>query len=334
MKAILYTEYGEPEVLKPGEVEKPVPQENEILVRVRAASVNFGDITARDFGRVTPAKFWMPLPLWLPARLGMGWSKPRRAILGSEFSGEVAQVGKAVSRFKVGQRVFGYRGMQFGAYAEYLCMAQEGMLAACPANMSFAEAASLPYGALTALSLLRKVALRPGQKVLVIGASGAIGSYALQLAGLAGAQVTGVCATPRLEMLNALGAQKVIDYTQEDFTRSGERYDLIFDVLGKCSFAECRDSLTPQGIYFPVSFKSGALLQMLWGKLGRGRRVVCALSDEKAQDLQDIKELVEAGKLKTVINRCFPLVQAAAAHRYAESGQKKGHVIITMEENS
>ncbi|GIK66843.1 MAG: alcohol dehydrogenase [Chloroflexota bacterium] len=330
MKAIVYTEYGSPDVLQLKEVATPTPKDNEVLVRVLATPVNFGDVLARDFNKITFRKFWMPWPLWLPTRLMFGFNKPRITILGSEFAGRIEAVGTGVTRFKVGDAVFGYRGPKMGANAEYLCMREDGMLAIKPSNMSDVEAATVPYGAHTALSLLRKANIQRGQKVLINGASGSIGSYALQLAKHYGAEVTGVCSTPRVEQVKSLGADKVIDYTQEDFTQNGETYDLIFDVLGKSSFSRCKNSLKPNGRYFLVSFRMSQVFQMLWTKLRGGKRVICALSSEKPQDLVLIKELVETGQLKTVIDRCYPLEQTAEAHRYFEGGQKKGSVVITL----
>lgn len=330
MKAVVYTQYGAPDVLQVKEVAKPTPKDNEVLIKVHATPVNFGDILARKFSKISASEFTMPALMFLPARFAIGFNKPKQTILGSEFAGEVEAVGSAVTRYKKGDQVFGYRSMHFGANAEYLCMEEDGLLALKPANMSYEEAATVPYGALTALSLLRKVTIRPGQKVLINGASGSIGSYALQLAKYYGAEVTGVCSTPRLEFVKAIGADKVIDYTQEDFTQNGETYDLIVDVLNKTSFARCKKSLKPQGSLLYASFKFKQLRQMWWTSRRGGKRVICALSSEKPDDLVFIKELVEAGKLKSFVDRCYPMEQAADAHRYVEKGQKRGHVVLMM----
>lgn len=330
MKAVVYTQYGSPDVLQLKEVEKPTPKDNEILVRVHATPINFGDTLARRFSQVSPREFHMPFFMWLPARIAMGFTRPKNTILGSEFAGEVEATGKAVTRFKKGDAVFGYRGMSLGANVEYLCMAETGMVTIKPVNMTDEEAASVPYGALTALSLLRKVNIQSGQKALINGASGGIGSYALQLARYFGAEVTGVAGTPRLELVKSLGADKVIDYTREDFTRNGETYDLIVDVLGKSSFSRCKSSLKPDGRLLYVSFRMRQLFQMLWTSITGGQRVICALSNEKPQDLVFIKELIEAGKIKSVIDRCYPLEQTAEAHRYIETGFKTGSVVITV----
>ncbi len=334
MKAIVYTEFGAPDVLHLEDVQKPTPKENEVLVRVRATPVSYGDLTARNFKNISASEFHMPLPLLLPARLYFGLSKPKINILGSEFSGEVEAAGRQVRRFKAGDQVMGYLGQRMGAYAEYVCMPADGSLALKPANMSYAEAAAVPYGAIMATSLLRRANLQPGSKVLINGASGGIGSAAVQLVQNYGAQVTGVCGTPRLAFVKSLGADQVIDYTKEDFTQNGERYDLIFDILGKSTYSRCKNSLKPGGIYLLASFKMKAVFQMFWTKIAGSHKVICAMASEKAEDLVFIKELIEAGKFKTIIDRCYPLEQAAEAHRYAESGRKQGHVIITLENNS
>jgi NADPH:quinone reductase-like Zn-dependent oxidoreductase len=259
-----------------------------------------------------------------------GLRKPRRKILGSEFAGEIEAAGRDVKRFRKGDQVFGYRGPSFGANAEYLCMSEDGVVALKPANMTYEEAAAVPYGAITALSLLRRVNMQSGQNVLINGASGSIGSAAVQLAKYFGAEVTGVCSTPRLDFVKALGADKVIDYTREDFTQSGETYDLIFDILGRSSFSKCKDSLKQNGQYLLASFKMKALAQMLWTSIAGSKKVICALASDKVDDLIFIKELIEAGKFKSIIDRCYPLERAAEAHRYVETGLKKGSVIIAV----
>lgn len=332
MKAIVYTEYGPPDVLKLKEVEKPVLKDNEILVRIHATPISFGDKLVRNLKAVTPEKFHMPFLFWLLAKMYFGFRRPRIIILGSEFSGEIEAVGRDVKRFKAGDAVFGYCGQSMGAYAEYLCMPEKGVLAPKPANMTYEEAAAVPYGAIMALSLLRKQNIGPGQKVLVNGASGGIGPFVVQLAKHYGAEVTGVCGTPRMEYVKSLGAGKVIDYTKEDFSDSNETYDVIVDILGKGSFSRIKRALKPDGRWLLVSFKTKKILQMLWTSLFASKKVICVLSGEKAEDLVFIKELIEAGKIKTVIDKCFPLAQAAEAHRYVETGHKKGSVVITVAE--
>ena len=331
MKAIVYKEYGSPDVLHVAEVETPTPKDNDVLVKVHAASVNFGDLIARNFKAVTPRTFSMPMPLWLLARIAIGIRKPNKQILGSEFVGEVAEVGKDVTKFKVGESVFGYRADSFGANAEYLCVKENSLIAPKPENMSAVEATAIPYGAMTALNLLKRVNIQPGDKVLINGASGSIGSYMVQFAKYYGAEVTGVCGTPRVEMVKALGADNVIDYKQSDFTQNGETYDLIVDILGKSAFEKCKGSLKPDGRYLLASFKMRNLFQMLRTRFsGGGKRVICAMSFEGIDDLHHVKQLVEDGVLKAIVDRCYPMSQAADAHRYAESGQKKGSVIITI----
>jgi NADPH:quinone reductase-like Zn-dependent oxidoreductase len=330
MKAITYTEYGSPDVLKLQEIAKPEPKDNEILIRIRATRVNYGDMLARKFGSVTTKEFNMPGILLLPARLDFGIRKPKKYILGSEFSGMIESVGKEVKRLKIGDEVFGYRGPSFGAYAEYLCMPESGLVTHKPKNMSFEEATLIPYGALTALSHFKKVNIQPGQKVLVNGASGGIGSAGVQLAKYFGAEVTGVCGTNKLAFVKALGADKVIDYTKEDFTQSGENYDLIYDILGKSSFDKSQSSLTPQGIHLYASFKVKQLIQMMQTSKSTGRKVICIFSSENLDDLNFIKELVEAGKFKTVIDKSFSLEETAEAHRYYESGKNMGNVVISV----
>jgi 2-desacetyl-2-hydroxyethyl bacteriochlorophyllide A dehydrogenase len=330
MKAIVFTEYGSPDVLKLKEIAKPTPKNNELLIRIYATPVGFGDTLLRNFKAISPRKFSMPTPLWLPVRMLVGFRKPKVNILGGEFAGRVEAIGKDVKQFKPGDAVFGYRGISMGANAEYLCMAETGVVALKPANMTFEEAATVAYGGITALSLLRKANIQRGQKVLINGASGSIGSAALQLAKHYGAEVTGVCSTPRIEMVKALGADKVIDYTKEDFTKNGETYDLIFDVLGKSSFSRCKRALKPNGRYLLVSFKTRQLIRMLWTSRFGSKKVICAMSADSPDDLKTIKDLVEAGKIKSIIDRCYPLEQTADAHRYAESGHKSGTIIISV----
>jgi NADPH:quinone reductase-like Zn-dependent oxidoreductase len=331
MKAIVSTEYGSPDVLKIKDVAKPAPKDNEILVKVYATSVNYGDLLARNFKAVTPRTFNMPFFFWLPAKIAFGLSKPNITILGSELAGEVEAVGKDVTKFKAGDQVFAYLGMNMGANAEYVCLPETGTVALKPVNLSYEEAVTLPYGAIMATSLLGKANIQRGQKVLINGASGGIGSMAVQLAKHFGAEVTGVCGTPRLEFVKSLGADKVIDYTKEDFTQNGETYDLIFDILGRSSFSKLKHSLKPNGIYLLASFKMKALLQMLWTSItGSKQKVICAFANETAESLVFVKGLAETGEIKAIVERCFPLEQAAEAHKYVEEGHKKGNVVITV----
>jgi NADPH:quinone reductase-like Zn-dependent oxidoreductase len=330
MKAIVCTKYGPPEVLQLKEVDKPAPKENEVLIRVRATSVNFGDTMARNFKAITPRQFNMIFLFWLMTKISFGLNKPKITVLGNEFAGEIEAVGRDVKRFKPGDQIFGYSGQSFGAYAEYLCMPEDSVMAIKPVNMTYEEAAVVAYGAIHALPLLRRVNIQPGQKVLVNGASGGIGSAALQIARSFGAEVTGVCGTPRVEFVKSLGADKVIDYTKEDFTQNGETYDLIFDILGKSSFSRCKSSLKPNGIHLFASFKLKQILQMLWTSRSGGKKVICAIAPGSAEDLISVKELIEAGKIRTIIDKRYPMELAAEAHRYVESGNKQGNVVICI----
>ena len=331
MKAAVFTEYGPPEVLHLSEVAEPVPGDRDVLVRVRATSVNFGDSLVRNFRAISPRKFHMPFLFWLIGKGTFGFTRPRRTVLGSEFAGEVVAVGRDVSRFEVGEQVFGYSGPRMGAYAEYLCVPEDAVMTSKPSTLTDEEAAAIPYGAIMALGLLRKAHIQPEQRVLVVGASGGIGPAVVQLAvSQFCAFVTGVCGTSRVDYVRALGAEKVIDYTQQDYVDSGETYDVIIDILGKSSFGRSRGSLTPHGRLVFVSFKSKQLCQMLWTSLVGGRRVVCVLVNEKPDDLVFIKGLIEAGKIRSVVDKVFPLQQAAQAHRYVESGAKTGAVVITV----
>jgi len=330
MKAIIYETYGPPEVLKLVEIEKPVPKENEILIRNRAASVNYGDIIARNFKDVSPGKFNMPFLFWIMARVFFGFTKPKVKILGSEYSGEVEAVGKSVTKFKVGDKVFGYRGQSMGAYAEYLVVPENSVVALKPENIKYEEAAAIPGGSMVALFILRKLNIQKGQKILINGASGGNGNFAVQIAKNYGAEVTGVCGTNRVDFVKALGADKVIDYTKEDFTMNGEKYDIILDVLGRTGFSKCKNSLAENGKYVLVSFKVKQLLQMMWTSFFSSKKVVCVLSPQKLEDLLDINKMIEEGKLKSILDKTFTKEQAADAHRYVEQGSKKGNVVISI----
>lgn len=325
MKAIVYTEYGPADVLHLEELPRPAPKANEMLIRVHATSVTAGDCNARGFVFVSPGFRFM-------ARLMFGLRRPKQPVLGVELAGEVVEVGREVRRYKPGDAVFGVTGTRFGAYAEYICLAEDARLALKPAALTDAEAASIPFGATTALYFLRDMAkLRPGQKVLIIGASGCTGVYAVQLAKGYGAEVTGVCSTANLELVRSLGADHVIDYTRQDFTRNGRQYDVILDMVpGRSKFGRCKGSLAPDGLYLAGAGGLESFVQMAWTALTGGRKVLAGSAPDRREDLLTLAELVEAGKLKPVIDRRYPLEQAAEAHRYADTGRKRGSVVLMV----
>ncbi len=323
MKAIVYTEYGPPDVLQLKEVEKPTPKDNEVLIKVYATTVTATECT---FRRGEP--FF--------SRLFTGLIRPRITTLGEELAGEIEAVGKDVELFKPGDQVFGSAGPSLGAYSEYICLPEDGVLALRPANVTYEEAAGTCDGVLTALPFLRdKGSIQSGQEVLIYGASGSVGTAAVQLARYYGAKVTGVCSTTNLEMVKSLGADKVIDYTKEDFTKAGQTYDIVFDTVGKISFSRCRSSLKQRGIFLEAGIVLAILPQVLWTSMIGSKKVMIAATglrraSERTKDLIFLKELMETGKIKPVIDRRYPLEQIAEAHRYVDKGHKKGNVVITV----
>ena len=306
MKAIVATQYGGPEVLQFKEIEKPTPKDNEVLIKVHATTVTAADFRMRSFT--------VPAAVWIPARLALGITKPRQPIFGSELSGVVEAVGKDVTRFKVGDQVFASTLTEnFGGYAEYKCLPEKAMMLTKPNNVTYTEAAAMPIGATTALRLLRKgntLTSERGQKVLIYGASGSVGTYAIQLAKYFGAEVTGVCSTSNLEMVKSLGADHVIDYTKEDFSTMEERYDVIYDTVAKFPKSQYSKVLAPNG-----TFVSMAKLD----------------TKENMDNLIFVKELIEKGEIKAVIDRCYPLENMVEAHRYMDTGRKKGNIVITVQ---
>jgi NADPH:quinone reductase-like Zn-dependent oxidoreductase len=328
MKAIVYTQYGPPDVLQLKEVEKPVPKDNEVLIRVYATTVTTGDVNARGFTFMPPG--FGPL-----ARIMFGLRKPKKNILGTELAGEIVSVGRDVSKFQVGDQVFALDGFGMGCYAEYRCMPEDGTVALKPPNLTCEEAAALSFGGTTALGSLRRGKLQGGQKVLINGASGGVGTAAVQLAKHFEAEVTGVCSAANVELVKSLGADHVIDYTKEDFTQGGETYDLILDtVVGKSSFSRCKASLKPGGRYLAVAGGMPAMVQMLWTSLIGNKKVIAVGAAEQAEDLRFLAELAETGEFRPVIDRCYSLEQIAEAHRYVDKGHKKGNVVITVAQRS
>jgi NADPH2:quinone reductase len=319
MKAIVYTHYGPPEVLQLQEVQKPVPEANQVLIKVHATSVTAADCLVR---RGEPA--------W--GKLILGLRGPRRKIIGTELAGEIEAVGREVTRFRPGDQVYGFTGFGLAAYAEYTCMPEKGSLGIKPTNLTYAEAAAAVDGATTALFFLRdKACIQRGDSVLINGASGSIGTYAVQLARHLGAEVTGVCSSRNVELVRSLGADHVIDYTKEDFTQNREAYDIIFDTVGKSSFSQCKSALKRNGRYLPTTGLSNTFLK-LWTSLFGDKKVVSGMSIDKNDGLVFLKELIEAGKLQIIIDRTYPFEQIAAAHRYVEAGHKTGNVVILVEE--
>ena len=316
MKAIVYERYGPPDVLELKEVPTPTPKDDEILIKIHATSV-----TSADW------KFRKAEPFMV--RFFNGLVKPKNTILGTEFAGEVETAGKDVKNFKNGDQVFGFSG--FGSYAEYICLSDNAVVTTKPANLTCDETAAVPFGAMAALFFLRKGNIKSGQKVLINGASGAVGTYAVQIARSFGAEVTGVCGARNMDLVKSLGADRVIDYTREDFTQNGETYDIIFDTVGRTSFSDCKNSLKPNGFFILTVFGPRQIFQMLWTSMLGGKRVICGVSKERVEDLIFIKELLETGKLKPVIDKLYPLENIVEAHRYMEKGHKTGNVVITLE---
>ena len=323
MKAIVFEKYGPPDVLRLQEIEKPAPKDNEVLIKVHAATVIVGDCEARSFA--------FPVWLWLPLRIFFGLLRPNKRIkiLGQEMAGEIEAVGKDVKEFDAGDQVFGPMPL-FGAYAEYVCVPSTKPMATKPANMTYEEACAVSVGGLNALHFLRKANVRSGEKVLIVGAAGNIGSFAVQIAKSFGAHVTGVDSTEKLAMLRSIGADHVIDFTQEDFSRNGETYDIILDAVGKSPFSRSVRSLKRNGRYLLANPRPSQMIRGLWLSKTSSRKVISEFASYKTEALLFLKELIEEGKMKTVIDKTYPLDQTAEAHRYVDTGQKSDHVVITV----
>lgn len=325
MKAMVWTAYGPPDVLQLQEVAKPVPKANELLIKIHAATVTLGDCEMRTLK--------IPTLYRLPMRFYVGFRKPQRiTILGQELAGTIEAVGQNVTRFKPGDQVFAATLFRFGAYVEYTCLPETYPIALKPANISFAEAATIPTGGINGLHFVRKANLQPGERLLINGAGGSIGTYAVQIAKAMGAHVTAVDSPKKVDMLTTIGADRVIDYTQEDFTQNGETYDAIIDIVGKSSFTRSIRSLKPNGRYVLGNPTLPGMIRGVWTSRRTDKKVIAAMADYKPEDLGFLKEQMAAGELKAVIDRCYPLAQAAEAHRYVDTGQKVGNVVITVGE--
>jgi NADPH:quinone reductase-like Zn-dependent oxidoreductase len=327
MKAIVWTRYGPPEVLQFREVEKPHPKDDEVLIKIHATTVTVGDCEMR--------RLEYPLFMGLLVRMYVGFRKPTRiTVLGMELAGEVEEVGKGVTKFKKSDEVFAATGfVGTGTCAEYICLPEEpeaGAISLKPTNMTFTDAAAVPVGGLEALSLLRQGNIQPGQEVLINGAAGTTGPFAIQLAKFFGAEVTAVDSTKKLDILRTIGADHVIDYKQEDFTKSGKTYDVIFDVVGKSSYSGCIESLKEDGFYLLTYPKLGRSIRGLWTSWRGKKKVIGGTSTDSSEDLNFLRELIEADKVRSVIDRRYPLEQTAEAHRYVETGEKVGNVVITI----
>jgi len=324
MKAVIHSAYGPPDELQIQEVEKPFPGENEILIKIHASSVTTSDCNIRNMT-------FVPKALRLPIRAGFGYNTPKNNILGFDLAGEVEAVGGKVTKFKVGDEVFGTTEPFYGAHAEYVCLPEDAVVTKKPENLTYEEAATVPVIGNTALHFIRDMGnVQAGDKILINGASGGIGTFAVQIAKYYGAEVTGVCSTANLGMVKSLGADHVVDYTVEDFTQSNQNYDVIFDAVGVSSFSRCKNSLKENGLYLHTLPKLEILLLMLWTSLWDGKKVKMEGAPAKLENLKDLKEMIEAEKLKTIIDRTYPLEEIVEAFKHVEGGHKKGNVAITV----
>ncbi len=326
MKGVVYTKYGPPDVLQLKEVEKPVPGDDEVLIKVQAAEATKSDCEMRSF--IFPVKWF-----WLPLRIAMGLTKPKRQILGGYFAGEVESIGKDVLKFKKGDRVFGAARLRLGAYGEYMCLPVSYTLVPKPHNVSFAEAAAVPLGGLNALHFLRKANVRKGEKVLVNGAGGSIGTFGVQIAKAMGAEVTAVDSTIKAEMLRRIGADHFCDYTREDFTKSRKTYDVIFDMVAQSSYSQCVKALNPRGRYLMANPRMSDMLRSVLTSKFTDKKVIFVFAGEKEEELLALKEMIEAGQITPIVDKIYPLEQAAEAHRRVEDEQRLGPVVISVGES-
>jgi NADPH:quinone reductase-like Zn-dependent oxidoreductase len=322
MKAAIYERYGSPDVLRLDEVAKPTPKDDEVLIEIHATTVTAGDWRARSLE--------LPAGFGLLGRLVFGVSKPRQPVLGTELAGRVVAIGKHVTKFAVGDQVFAFPGGKMGCHAEYRCMPQDGPIAHKPPNLTYEQAASLSFGGTTALGFLRKAKLQPGERVLVVGASGGVGTAAVQLAKHFGAEVTGVCSTANLELVRSLGADHVIDYTKEDFTKNGQTYDVIVDTTGTAPFSRSKASLRDGGRLLAVLGGLSDLLLAPWVSLTSRKKLIAGPTGGSAEDLRLLAELAEAGVFKAVVDRRYPFAEIVQAHRYVDTGRKRGSVVMTL----
>lgn len=322
MKAVVYERYGPPEVLELKDVDKPVPKDNEVLIKTQVTTVSSADCRVRSLK--------VPYGFGLLSRLALGISRPRQKILGSELAGTVESVGKDVLTFKAGDEVFAFGDAGMGCYAEYRCMPEDGLLALKPANLTFEQAAALSFGGTTALHFLRRANVRKGEKVLVNGASGTVGTACVQLARYFGAEVTGVCSPAKMELVRSLGATHVIDYAQEDFTRNGQTYDVIIDSVGTAPFSRCKASLAERGRLVLISASLPEMLQSLWVSLTGKKKVIAGMALGRPEDLRLLAELAKEGEFLPVIDRRYPLAEIVEAHRYADTGRKRGTLVISL----
>ena len=323
MKAVVYTKYGSPDVLQLKEVEKPIPKDDEVLIKVHAAEATKADCELRSFN--FPVKWY-----WLPLRIAMGLIKPKKQILGGYFAGEVESVGKDVSKFKKGDQIFGTAKLRMGAYGEYVCLPASYTLVPKPHNVSFEEAAAVPLGGLNALHFLRKANIRKGEKVLVNGAGGSIGTFGVQIAKAMGAEVTAVDSTIKEEMLRRIGADHFFDYTKEDFTKSGQTYDVIFDMVAKSSYSECIKALNPKGRYLMANPRMSDMLRSVLTSKFTDKTAIFIFAGEKEEELLALKEMIEEGKIQSIYDKIYPFEQAAEAHRRVETEQRLGPVVISV----